>query len=334
MRNRLWALVFVMAALSHAHADAVALLLEEPVGTFGSIFPTGHAAVYLTKVCVASPTRLRRCELGEAGVVITRYPRIAGLDWLAIPLLPYLYAVESPQEILAVASAQSVAALKDEYRRTHLLEIVPGDAEGRTPKGAWVQLIGSAYDRKIYGFRIATSQEQDDAFIKHFNNRRNKGRFNPLLHNCADLARTVLNFYYPHAINRNFFADAGITTPKQVAKSLVSYCRHHPNVPCSSFAIPQVEGSIHRSEPAHGVFEMLLKTKKYVIPLAIMMPPITGGLALLYLTEGRFNPEDNAEVFDIARALQSQSASVETSMVAAPAPARLDPAIALKAPVR
>jgi hypothetical protein len=318
MRNRLWALVFVIAAFAQAHADAVALLLEEPVGVIGSFLPSGHSAVYLTRVCAASPTRLRRCELGEAGVVVTRYPKIGGYDWLAIPLLPYFYAVESPQEIPPVASARSVAALIDEYRRGHLLEIVPRDAEGRAPKGAWDQLIGSAYDRKIYCFRIVTSQEQDDAFIKQFNNQRNKGHFNPLFHNCADLTRTVINFYYPHAVHRNVFADVGITTPKQVAKSLVGYCRHHPDVPCSSFVIPQVPGSIHRSEPAQGMLEVLVKTKKYVIPLAILSPPVTGGIALLYLTEGRFNPKSEVEVFDIAHAVQPQSASVETSMVAAP----------------
>ena len=331
MRNRLWALVFIMASFAHAHADAVGLLMEEPVGRFGSFFPSGHAAVYLTRVCAASPTRLRRCEAGETGIVVTRYPKMAGYDCLAIPLLPYLYAVDSPQEIPQFANAQFVAALRDAYRRAHLIAIAPSDAEGRTPKGNWVQLIGSAYDRKIYGFRVATSQEQDDALIKQFNNQSNKGHFNPMFHNCADLASAALNFYYPHAIHRNFFTDAGITTPKQVAKSLVSYCRHHPDVSCSSFAIPQVQGSIHRSEPAHGVFEAMLKTKRYVIPLAILSPPVTGGIALLYLTEGRFNPKSNAGVFDIARAVQSQSASAETSVVAAPEPATLAPTIALEA---
>jgi hypothetical protein len=166
--------------------------------------------------------------------------------------------------------------------------------------------------------------------IKHFNDQKNQGQFNALFHNCADLARTILNFYYPDAVHRNLFADADITTPKQVAKSLVSYCRHHPEVPCSSFAISQVPGSIRRSEPAHGVLEVLVKAKKYVIPLAIVSPPVAGGIALLYLAEGRFNPKSNAETFDIGRAVQPQSAGLETSMVAAPQPASLTPSIALK----
>src|SRR3974377_2118234 len=99
MRVRLWAFTIIFAALvAQAHADA-AFLLEEPYGTYGHMNPTGHAAVYLNRVCAVSPTLLRRCEPGEAGVVISRYHRIAGYDWIAIPLIPYLYAVDSVQDV-------------------------------------------------------------------------------------------------------------------------------------------------------------------------------------------------------------------------------------------
>jgi hypothetical protein len=314
MRNKLWVLVFVLAAFAQAHADA-AFLLEEPFGRFGSFNPTGHAAVYLTRVCAASPTRLRRCEPGQAGVIISRYYKVAGYDWLVIPLLPYVYAVDSPQDIPRFADAQSVAALRDAYRRDHLLAIAPSNAEGRAPEGEWVQLIGSAYDRKLYGFRIETSPGQDDAFIKQFNNQKNTSHFNLLFHNCADFARTVLNSYYPHAVHRNLFGYAGITTPKQVAKSLVSYCRHHPDVMCSSFAIPQVSGSIHRSGPADDLFEALLNTNKYVLPRAILHPVVTDSLAVARLIEGRFNPRRNAAVFDVDSAVQPQWAETAIPMV-------------------
>lgn len=307
MRKRLGVLVFVLATFAHAHADAV-LLLEEPFGMFGSLNPTGHAAIYLTRVCAVSPTLLRRCETNEAGVVISRYPKLAGYDWIAIPVLAYLYAVDTLQDVPQSADAQSAAALRDAYRRAHLSSNAPSDVEGHAPEGEWVRLVGSAYDRTIYGFRIATSQEQDDAFINQLNNRKNQGHFNLLFRNCADFARTVINFYYPHAVHRNFVADAGITTPKQVAKSLVRYCRHHPDTQCSSFVIPQVPGSIHRSKHADGVLEALLKTKKYVLPLAILHPEITATLAAAYLTQGRFNPRRNAAVFDVAGFVQAHPA--------------------------
>ena len=57
-------LFFILGAIAQAHAGA-ALLLEEPFGKFGYMNPTGHAAIYLTRVCAASLTRLRRCETGK-----------------------------------------------------------------------------------------------------------------------------------------------------------------------------------------------------------------------------------------------------------------------------
>jgi hypothetical protein len=311
-RTKWFIIVFALATIGRAHADA-ALLLEEPFGTLGHMAATGHAAIYLTRVCAETPTQLRRCGAGESGVVISRYHHIAGYDWLAVPFLPYLYAVETLQEVPASADAQSVAAIRDRYRRDHLLAIAPDDAEGRAPGGEWTQLVGSAYDRTIYGFLIQTSQERDDAFIQQFNQRNNQSHFNLLFHNCADFSRTVLNFYYRHAVHRSFLADAGITTPKQVAKSLAGYSRRHPDLARSSFVIPQLAGSIPRSGAVHGVVEALLKSKKYVVPLAILHPVITGCMALGYLTEGRFNPRReasiDASIFEFARQLEPQPQS-------------------------
>jgi hypothetical protein len=302
-RNTLWVFVFVLAVLASAHADAV-LLLEEPFGKFGSINPTGHAAVYLTRICASTPTRLRRCDPGESGIVLSRYHNVAGYDWLAIPLLPYLYAVESPSEIPSVADAQTVASLREAYRQAHLLAITSRKPDGSAPGREWTQLVGSAYDRKMFGFLVPTSPAQDDALIQQVNARNNQSHFNLFFHNCADFARAVLNFYYPRAIRRNLFADLGITTPKQTAKSLVNYCRKHADLACSSFVIPQVKGSIHRSEQVNGVIEAFLKTKQYVLPFAILHPAVTGSLAAAYLLKGRFNPQQNAQTFNIDHPFQ------------------------------
>jgi hypothetical protein len=321
MRKGLWALVFLLAVFAQAHADAT-LLLEEPFGIFGSLNPTGHAAVYLTRVCAASPTLLRRCQAGEAGVVLSRYPKMAGYDWVAIPVLPYLYAVDTPEEIPQSADAQSVAALRDAYSRAHLPALAPRNAEGGAPEGEWVRLVGSAYDRRIYGFQIVTRPEQDDAFIQQFNSRKNHGHFNLLFHNCADFARAVLNFYYPHAVRRNFIADVGITTPKQVAKSLVRYGRKHRELLCSSFVIAQVPGSLPRSRHIDGVLEAMLKTKKYALPLAILHPLITGSFAVAYLSEGRFDPRRNIVNFDIAHVVLPPSARAATAVVASASSAK------------
>src|ERR1700730_12633979 len=160
-------LSLLLGLAPRANAD-VTILLEEPYSYDGALAGTGHAAVYLTRVCAASPTRLRRCEPGESGVVMSRYHRIAGYDWIAIPLYPYLYAVDRPEDIPLFADAKLEASLRDRYRRKYLKDIVPDGPSGAVPRGDWYELIGSAYDRTLYGFQIETTPDQDDEFITRY----------------------------------------------------------------------------------------------------------------------------------------------------------------------
>src|SRR5580698_10459173 len=113
-----------------ARADA-ALLMEEPYGEFGAFNPTGHAAIYLNHICAETPTRLRPCRPGEPGAVISRYHKIDGYDWLAIPLVPYLYAVERVEDVPAEADAALEASLRDDYRRKYLTDYAPDIVEGK-----------------------------------------------------------------------------------------------------------------------------------------------------------------------------------------------------------
>ena len=179
--------------------------------------------MYLNHVCAESPTELRLCRSGEYGVVISRYHRVGGYDWIAIPLIAYLYAVDGADDAPLSVDKNQVWALRDAYRRKYLEMLAPDDASGQAPIGNWTQLVGSAYDRKIHGFEVLSTTEQDARFIGLFNDRRNVAHFNLLFHNCADFSRAVLDIYLPHAIHRNFIADLGLTTPKQVARSLVKY---------------------------------------------------------------------------------------------------------------
>ena len=160
-----------------ARADA-ALLMEEPYGDFGAFNPTGHAAIYLNHICAESPTRLRPCHPGEPGAVISRYHKIDGYDWLAIPLVPYLYAVERVEDVPATADAELEASLRDRYRRNHLLAFAPDVAEGKkageAPAGEWTQLIGASYDRRIYGFQIQTTADEDMQFMNRYNDSRTR----------------------------------------------------------------------------------------------------------------------------------------------------------------
>src|SRR5271163_81163 len=169
------AIALVIGALLNAapaRAD-VTVFLEEPYSLDGELAGTGHTAVYLSSVCAASPIVLRRCEPGELGVVLSRYHRIDGYDWLAIPLLPYLYAVERPEDIPLIADVKIESAMRDAYRRKYLESIVPDGPEGQTPSGDWYELVGSAFDRTLYGFQLPTTEAADDAFIAAYNARPN-----------------------------------------------------------------------------------------------------------------------------------------------------------------
>lgn len=286
-------------------------MLEEPYGHFGAFTATGHAAVYLSRVCADSFLVLRRCAEGETGVVISRYNKIAGYDGIAVPLVPYLYAVEEPDDVPLFANPKIVAFLRNAYRKKHLESIAPDDTTGEPPEGNWTQLVGAAYDRTIYGFTIETTPEQDDAFIREYNSRPNRSHFNLLIHNCADFARGVIDFYYPKTLHRNLIADAGITTPKQIAKLLVKFSARHPELESSSFVIPQVPGTMPRSTAVHGVIESVLKSKKYLLPVAVLHPIVTGFLTAAYVSDGRFDPSRHALVFESGRELEPPLASAE-----------------------
>jgi hypothetical protein len=285
------AILVLAIGANRAQADA-ALLMEEPYGEFGHYNPTGHSAIYLNHVCAESPVKLRVCRPEERGVVISRYHRIDGFDWIAIPLVSYLYAVDEVKDIPLTADAELESRLRDEYRRQHLLQIAPNVSEklGDIPNGNWIQLVGASYDRKIYGFQIETTPQQDRHLIALFDKRRNVSHFNLLFDNCADFTRALLNDYYPHAVHRNVLVDFGLTTPKQDARSLTKYAKRRPELTFSTFVIPQVPGSIPRSKPTDGILESLVKSKKYAAPLVLLSPELVAGMVTVYLIDGRFQP--------------------------------------------
>lgn len=297
--------MLVLVSTSLANASAT-LLLEEPYGKLGFFTATGHAAVYLSGVCAETPLVLRACTPGELGAVISRYDGVGGYDWVAIPLIPYLYAVEKSEDIPLFVDPKTVTFLRDQYRRKHLQEVAPDMATGETPGGNWYELVGSAYDRAAYAFEVETSAAQDQAFIEAYNAAPNRSHFRTVSRNCADFAKDVINFYYPKSLHRSVVADAGITTPKQMAKTIVKFSSRHPELAFSRYVIPQVPGSAARSTAVHGVVESFFKSKKYMVPSAVVSPVFAGCVAAVYVgTEaGHFDPSRKALVYSPERDLE------------------------------
>ena len=283
----------VLTCALTARGDAT-LFVQEPYGLLGAVNPTGHASIYLSRVCAETPVVLKRCGPREFGVVISRYYKIAGYDWIAIPLVPYLYAVEDLASVPNEAGRETVATLRDIYRRKYLEALVPDRPDGKTPGGAWVELVGAAYNRKLYGFTVKTTEAQDDRLIAALNSRRNKSHFNLFFNNCADLSRKLFNLYYPGAIRRSYFADLGMTTPQQMVKCLLSYEKNHPGFSISSFFLRQIAGSRPPSHRVDGVSEGLVRSKKYIVPLAVFHPWVAASFFAIYMANGRFNVADHA----------------------------------------
>ncbi len=67
----------------------------------------------------------------------------------------------------------------------------------------------------------------------------------------------------------------------------------------TAFVIPQIPGSIPRSHPVDGVAESLVKSKKYLLPLVVLAPEVTGGVVVAYLVDGRLKLPKGTPVFEI-----------------------------------
>jgi hypothetical protein len=284
----LMALAVLAFCGARSNAQA-ALLLEEPYGFFGTVNPTGHIAIYLEHVCAETPVKLRRCAPGELGAVISRYQGIAGYDWVAIPLIPYLYSVEEPSDVPRHVDRELVARLRDRYHEAHLLGLGDDLAEGSLVRGGWKQLVGVAYERRIYAFRFETRPEQDDELIARLNAAPNRSHFQMLYNNCADYARVILNLYFPRTFKRSVFPDAAMTTPKQIAFKLARYASRHPETQLAVLEIPQVPGYRRQSHSNKSVAESLTTTA-YAVPILLFNPYLAGGLFVDYLVRGRFHP--------------------------------------------
>jgi hypothetical protein len=289
--------LLALAALAPAARADVAILLEEPYSLDGSLAGTGHSAVYLSNICADSPTRLRRCNPGEFGVVLSRYHHLAGYDWAAIPVIAYLYAVDKPENIPLFIEPKLAWYLRNQYRRTHFADIAPDPPTSHPDTQDWYQLIGSAFDRTLYGFQLPTSPEDDDRLIAKFNSGQNKQAYKLVTDNCADFVHDVVTFYYPDSIWRSKLGDLGIMTPKQAAKSFTQFAKRNPQLQLTRFFVPQVPGTVKRSKPVHGLVDGVFHAKKYFLPLAVFQPFVAGGVATVYYFGGRFDPAHDAALW-------------------------------------
>jgi len=280
------ALVALLPPLSSQAAAQAALLLQDADGIAEVLSPLGHDSLYFARICAASPTRLRRCGPGELGAEIGRHHGIAGKDWIAMPLMPYLYSVEDASQVPDHVNREIVQSLRLKYHDAHLTSL------GNVPEGGgvhrgWDQLVGAAYERRIWVFRFDTTEAQDDGFMAKMNAEANRTHFNIAYSNCADFTSRVLDFYFPHTFRRHVLPDAGMVTPRQVAYELVKYARKHPEIHLTVMEIPLVPGNHHSSRVGKSAAESMIVTG-YVVPIALLSPYAAGAIVADDLIWGRY----------------------------------------------
>jgi hypothetical protein len=275
-----------------AYAD-VTLFIEAPINFLGHVSSTGHAALLVDGLCSDNHINLRWCGVGENGTVISRYKGIDGYDWLAMPPGPYLFAVDSSDEIPETISIAEVDRLRAQYRTNH-----PGGFEHDPPDDGWIQLLGASYRRRIICIHLHTTATQDERLMQWLNSRPDRTHFNFFFSNCADFARQMLDVLYPRAVHRNLLFDFGMTTPKQLESSLHRYAMRHPDLGFEVYELPQVPGNIPRSGRLYGVTESFVKTKPYLLPVAVLDPIGIGSVAALGIADHRYAAKAPARVED------------------------------------
>ena len=176
-------------------------------------------------------------------------------------------------------------------------------------------MVGTAYERRIYAFRFATTEVQDDAFITRMNAAANRPHFNIVFRNCANFADEVLDFYFPRTFGRRILPVGGIVTPRQVAYELEHYARKHPEIQLTVVGIPLVPG-YRRPGRVERDISGSLSVAGYGIPIAILSPYAGGAVIADYLALGRYPlPLKQAKVLEPRNiALLASSERISQSM--------------------
>jgi hypothetical protein len=288
----------VALACPRASADVGVVLNESLDESMDRITGTGHMAVYFSRICADSPTKLRLCGPGESGSVMSTYINIGedhSFEWNIVPLNIYLYGVEDSRNRPIFGSFKIKRALEERYRENYLSGYCDTPACQTSGKAEWREMAAATLIRGVYMFVVDTTIEQDRQLIDEFNNAPNENHFNGVTNNCADFTRHIVNTYFPHAASRDVLNDLGMTSPKAVARTFTHYAQRHPEINLRVMHFAQVPGTIKRSSEVRAGTEQLFHSKKLLVPMIVFANQALPVVAASYVFTGRFNPEHEFE---------------------------------------
>ena len=303
-----FALLLLFAGSPRASADVGVVLNESLDTSVARITGSGHSAVYFSRICPASPVKLRLCQPGEQGSVMSNYTTLGEdqpFEWNIVPLSIYLYGVENPHYRPIVGSQKIKRVLEERYRETYLSGYCDSESCQTGNKAEWREMVGATLSRSMYIFVVGTTVEQDRALIEQFNSLPNENHFNGMTRNCADFTRRVINTYFPSATGPDYVNDFLMTSPKAIARSFTRYAHRHPEVGFRVLHFAQIPGTIKRSTECRGGTEQLVRSKKLLVPMVIFASHALPIVAASYILTGRFNPQRELEEHPTVEATQA-----------------------------
>jgi hypothetical protein len=291
-------LCLLLISCTTVHAD-IGLILGETISKGLSQWTnSGHAAVYLSRLCPASPIRLRLCETGESGSVINNYDRFdedSPYEWNAVPFNVFLYGTENPEFRPLYASVELRKALQERYLEQFLNPICAGRICTTDPNAGWRELVAANFARGIYIFVVKTTLQQDLRLMAELNSQPNVNRYSGVTNNCANFAARIVNTYFPHSAKADHVNDFGMTSPKAISKSFVHFAVKHPELELHVMHIPQLPGDFPPSADCRKGTEVLFRSKRWLLPILYREPHELVLFTVSYLLTGRFNPQHEFE---------------------------------------
>lgn len=303
------ACVLVCLGKSKAYGDVGVVLNESLDTSVARITGSGHTAVYFSRICPASPVKLRLCQPGEQGSVISNYISLGEdqpFEWNIVPLNVYVYGVENPRYRPIVGSQKIKRVLEERYREKYLSEYCASESCKTSHKAEWREMVGASLERSIYMFVVDTTVQQDLALIEQFNAEANQNHFNGMTRNCADFTRRIINTYFPNATGPDYINDFGMTSPKAIARSFTRYAHRHPDAGFRVLHFAQVPGTIKRSSECRAGTEQLVRSKKLLVPMLIFADHVLPFVAASYILTGRFNPQRELEEYPTIEATEAE----------------------------
>ena len=277
----------------------VGVVLNESLDTSAQwVTGSGHTSIYFSRICPASPVRLRLCRPGEHGSVMSNYINLGEnqrYEWNIVPLDVYLYGVEKPQDRPLFGSPKLKSLLEQTYRTRALFKYCDAQSCVTGEKAEWKEMVGATLSRSMYVFYVDTSLQQDLHLIDEFNALPNQNHFDGVTDNCADFVKRILDTYFPHSAHRDVINDFGMTSPKAVARTFSHYALQHPDLQFCVLHLSQLPGTIKRSTEPHDGTEQLFRSKKLLVPMAIFANHELPIVAAAYFLHGRFSPEGQFE---------------------------------------